>query len=176
MAKFVDIVTRIVKGTPLSYIEMDTNLTRLQKASAPLGTIVIYTAEFDLPDTWLECNGASLDATTYAGLYSVLGNVYGGDAANFNIPDLRGYFVRGYHSGSGTDPDYATRNFGAFQWDELASHRHEFDNNNSVVDSVHEIQKESGSNPTQTKTTYVGGAETRPRNLTFYYIMKASED
>ena len=41
------------------------------------------------PVGWLECNGQSLSTSEHEVLYSLLGNNYGGDSNNFNLPDLR---------------------------------------------------------------------------------------
>ena len=44
-----------------------------------------------VPDGWLECDGAEIDRTTYARLFSVLGTSYGSTSGStFKIPDLRG--------------------------------------------------------------------------------------
>jgi microcystin-dependent protein len=39
---------------------------------------------------WTPCNGQSLAVTQYSALYSLIGNYYGGDAHNFNLPNLNG--------------------------------------------------------------------------------------
>jgi microcystin-dependent protein len=64
-----------------------------------------------VPSGWLECNGAAVSRTTYASLFSAIGTAFGeGDGSTtFNLPDLRGRFVRGYDHGAGNDPDAATR-------------------------------------------------------------------
>lgn len=56
------------------------------------------------PYGWLECNGASLSRTAYAALFANIGVTFGNPGpANFNIPDLRGEFVRGWDHGRGVD-------------------------------------------------------------------------
>ena len=49
----------------------------------------------NIPTSWLLCDGSSIDTTTYADLFAAIGYVYGGAGANFNIPDLVDYFIRG---------------------------------------------------------------------------------
>jgi len=56
-----------------------------------------------VPADYLECNGASVSRTTYAALFAVIGTTYGGSGSSFNLPDLRGEFVRGYDHGRGVD-------------------------------------------------------------------------
>ena len=64
-----------------------------------------------VPTGWLECNGAAVSRTTYADLFAVISDDYGnGDGSTtFNLPDLRGQFIRGYANGQSTDPDRASR-------------------------------------------------------------------
>ena len=59
-----------------------------------------------LPSVWedtghLYCNGQAVSRTTYANLFDKLGTTYGvGDGSTtFNLPDYRGYFLRGLDSG-----------------------------------------------------------------------------
>jgi phage-related tail fiber protein len=53
----------------------------------------------------LVCNGAALSRVNYAELFAVIGTAYGtGDGSmTFNIPDLRGEFIRGWDNGRGVD-------------------------------------------------------------------------
>ena len=53
-----------------------------------------------VPAGWLYCDGAAYSRTTYKNLFDVIGTTYGtGDnVTTFNIPDLRGYFIRGWDS------------------------------------------------------------------------------
>lgn len=58
---------------------------------------------------WMVCDGRSLPCVDYPELFSVLGYVYGGADDNFNIPDYRGYFLRGIGTGTRNDPDIGQR-------------------------------------------------------------------
>lgn len=64
-----------------------------------------------VPADELECDGSAVSRTTYAALFAAIGDTYGvGDGSTtFNLPDLRGQFLRGYDHGAGTDPDAASR-------------------------------------------------------------------
>jgi len=81
--------------------------------NVPIGTIVAYAGGLDaqwLQDQgWLYCNGADLKKSDYADLYFAIGNNYGGGRTDFNLPDLRGEFVRGTNLASKHDPNAATR-------------------------------------------------------------------
>ncbi|MHA6887223.1 phage tail-collar fiber domain-containing protein [Ralstonia pseudosolanacearum] len=57
------------------------------------------------PGGWLKANGAAVSRTTYDRLHAVIGTQFGaGDGVNtFNLPDLRGEFLRGWDDGRGID-------------------------------------------------------------------------
>ena len=76
-----------------------------------------------VPSGYLECNGAAVSRTTYSVLFAVIGTAYGtGDGSStFNLPDLRGEFVRGFDNGKGTD---SGRSIATSQSAQNASHNH----------------------------------------------------
>lgn len=75
------------------------------------------------PYGWLSCDGTAVARAEYAALYEAIGTRYGtGDGSStFNLPDLRGEFVRGWDSGRGIDADRA---LGSTQEAQNASHSH----------------------------------------------------
>jgi microcystin-dependent protein len=56
-------------------------------SSEIVGMIKLYTETFD-PAQFRPCNGQSLAAAEFPSLYAVIGNTFGGDSANFNLPNL----------------------------------------------------------------------------------------
>jgi phage-related tail fiber protein len=66
------------------------------------------------PAGWLECNGAEISRITYNSLFNLIGTIYGdGDGSTtFNLPDLRGEFIRGWDNNRGLD---IRRSFGSIQ-------------------------------------------------------------
>lgn len=60
----------------------------------PVGTILAFAGN-TIPEGFLECNGAGISASTYSGLYAVIGNTYGGDSTTFNLPNLTDRFLQG---------------------------------------------------------------------------------
>ena len=66
------------------------------------------------PSGWLQCNGAAVSRTTYADLFAAIGTVYGaGDGTTtFNVPEIRGEFVRAWDDARGVD---SGRTIGSFQ-------------------------------------------------------------
>ena len=60
----------------------------IAKNGIPVGCIFPF-AGINLPVGYLLCNGASYAVADYPDLYAVIGNTYGGDTENFNVPDYR---------------------------------------------------------------------------------------
>jgi microcystin-dependent protein len=80
-----------------------------------IGTIlsVCFDASTTPEQGFLPCDGSAVDRTTYADLFSAIGTQWGaGDGSKtFNLPDLRGLFVRGVDDGANADPDVSNRTF-----------------------------------------------------------------
>jgi hypothetical protein len=61
----------------------------------PAGMIIPF-AGSTLPDGYLVADGRSLDRATNSRLFTAIGTMYGSvDGDHFNIPDMRGLFIRG---------------------------------------------------------------------------------
>ncbi len=88
----------------------------------PSGT-VLYFAGQTAPAGWLKANGAAVSRTAYAALFAAIGTTYGfGDGrSTFNLPDLRGEFIRGWDDGRGVD---TPRPMGSAQVDAVRQHYH----------------------------------------------------
>ena len=73
-------------------------------ALVPAGTVISFSGA-TAPTGYLECNGSAISRTTYASLFSAISTVYGvgNGTTTFNIPELRGEFIRGLDSGRGVD-------------------------------------------------------------------------
>ncbi|MEQ1734182.1 MAG: tail fiber protein [Bacteroidia bacterium] len=78
--------------------------TKWDCLTEPAGTIN-YFANATAPNGYLECNAQAVSRTTYAELFAAIGTLYGvGDGSTtFNLPDLRGEFVRGVDNARGVD-------------------------------------------------------------------------
>lgn len=79
---------------------------------------VAFFARQSPPSGWLKANGAAVSRTTYADLFAAIGTTFGaGDGqTTFNLPDLRGEFVRGLDDGRNVD---GGRRLGAVQGDAI---------------------------------------------------------
>lgn len=66
---------------------------------------VAFFARTTPPSGWLKANGAAVSRTTYAALFAAIGTTFGaGDGrTTFNLPDLRGEFLRGLDDGRNID-------------------------------------------------------------------------
>jgi len=84
---------------------------------------VFCLAVSSVPADYLECNGAAVSRSTYAALFAVIGTTYGAGngSTTFNVPDLRGEFIRGYDHGRGVD---SGRSIASSQGDQNESHDH----------------------------------------------------
>lgn len=74
------------------------------------GTVILWPYT-NTPNGYLKMDGSAINRTTYSNLFSLLSTYYGnGDGfSTFNLPDVRGYFLRFRNGGSGRDPDHASR-------------------------------------------------------------------
>lgn len=117
-----------------------------------------------VPQGWLLCDGAEVSRTTYSRLYSLIGDQYGaGDGtATFNVPDLRGEFLRGWDNGRGID---AGRALGSNQ---------DFATARDIISFVQLSVNRDGTPPVYTilPSVAAGDNETRPRNVAVNYIIK----
>ena len=148
------------------------NLSFGTLGGVPAGA-VFYFAANSAPSGYLEANGAAISRTTYATLFAVVGTTFGaGDGSStFNLPDLRGEFLRGWDNGKGTD---SGRTFGSFQADEFKSHTHQYVRSNSPGSGQDQAGTGSGDAVSQqtVNTTGTGGNETRPRNIALLPCIK----
>lgn len=75
--------------------KIDTTMT---PSSVPAGTIITYAGSSTPVGGWLLCNGDSYSSIgKYNDLYKAIGDTYtyNKTGTNFNVPDLRGLFIRG---------------------------------------------------------------------------------
>ena len=149
-----------------------------------VGAVIAFTTAA-VPTGWLQCNGGAVSRTTYLNLFNLIGITYGnGDGSStFNLPDLRGKFIRGYDNAAGNDPDAGARtdrgdgitgdSVGTQQVDELKAHVHSINsrsNNNGGNDFLEDADSSEIVRSMATDST--GGNETRPINVYLMYCIK----
>ncbi|WP_455465839.1 phage tail protein [Bartonella sp. B39] len=170
-------------------------LTNPTQNSSPPGFIGTFAME-KMPEGWLLCDGKAYSRKTYANLFATLGETWGrGDGhSTFNVPDLRGMFLRGLDSGKGVDKE---RQIGSRQEESFKAHSHE-GKTDSAGAHTHRIDKLSFSSMNaysgnfsgcyrisgEERTGYsglhehdiilekTGGDETRPVNVAVVYAVK----
>ena len=93
-----------------------------QPSAVPTGS-VHQMATTTAPSGYLKCNGDAISRTTYADLFAIIGTTWGaGDGSTtFNVPDLRGEFVRGWDDSRGVD---SGRSFASSQSSRNKAHDH----------------------------------------------------
>ena len=163
-----------VVGHSLDELEMPDGL-----GFVPSGVVMSFAGE-NCPSGWLLTDGSELDSGTYPELFSVLSYRYGGLGSNFNLPDYRGYFLRGWDPDGTIDIDSSTRTdsaggmtgVGSTQDDDFESHRHRLDNNRGTSGSVSGQLSSYYGGSSSIYTEYVGGSETRPVNIAVLYCIK----
>ena len=100
----------------LSSADIRSATTTNVHASNFVGVVAAF-AQSAAPTGWLICDGSALNGsgTAYEPLWNVIGTTYGGSGqSSFNIPDLRGEFLRCSDQGRGVD---SGRSHGSTQGD-----------------------------------------------------------
>jgi microcystin-dependent protein len=107
---------RTVYGDGTNVFFADTRETIPNMEIAP-GAVVMF-ARNTAPSGWLKANGAAVSRTTYADLFAAIGTVFGAGngSTTFNVPELRGEFLRSWADGRSVDTG---RVFGSTQSDAI---------------------------------------------------------
>lgn len=162
-------------------------------STAPLGTVLSYAGQI-APYGYLLCDGASYLVKDYPDLYAVIGNTYGGDDTNFNVPNLIDKFIQGSNT-SGTEKEAGLPNITGSISNADAGQNDQFltDSTSSTVKTEGALaitaykNRSSMSNGTDSYTTpsgfnfdasrsnaIYGNSDTvQPPALTMVYIIKA---
>jgi len=160
----------------------------------PSGLIAAFGCDVP-PNGWLECDGSEISRVSYANLFAIIGTNWGaGDGSTtFQLPDLRGQFLRGWDHGRGIDSGRAfastqdsqnkLHNHGGFT-SFSGNHSHSYNVPNftvanvgagnivSVTGKVEETRSTAMAGVHQHQILSDGGAEARPRNSTVLYAIK----
>ena len=91
-------------------------------AELPAGAVMHF-LQSTAPSGWLKANGTAVSRVTYASLFAVVGVTYGaGDGSTtFNLPDMRGEFIRSWDDARGID---TARVIGSAQSAAMLDHNH----------------------------------------------------
>lgn len=156
-----------VNGTTAATLDA----TGITTGGVPAGAVMAF-AMNSAPSGWLAADGTAVSRSTYARLFAAVGTTHGvgNGSTTFNLPDLRGYFVRG----SGTNSDgTAAGTFGVKQADDLKSHTHTYSDAGVSQTGLAGGPTPFANTGTTSRTTdATGGTETRPKNIAMLYCIK----
>lgn len=159
---------------------------------SPAGIIMAFGGAA-APTGFLACDGSAVSRTTYADLFTAIGTTWGAGngSTTFNVPDLRGIFLRGTGTNAtGSSSGAVGPSVGTYAADTYLNHSH------TATDSGHThsvgafaspglspggTTYQTGSGTTSSGTGYAnitvatsttGGTETKPKNYGVLYIIK----
>ena len=159
-----------VNGTTAATLDA----TGITTGGVPAGAVMAF-AMNSAPSGWLVADGTAVSRSDYARLFAAVGTNHGvgNGSTTFNLPDLRGIFVRG----SGSQTISGTTYSGVFsdrQQDALRSHQHT--TGYQVITTAGYGANNGGTfasaTATGSNTSSVGGTETRPANIALLYCIK----
>jgi hypothetical protein len=150
----------------------------------PAGAIVSFLSA--CPTGYILANGQSLATAAYPNLFANLGYTFGGSGANFTLPSMQGYFLRGLDTTGNIDANGVGRTLGSIEAQGTAI--------NGLRDTGHVHTTtyyydlwEQGQNGAPSNSGYgpanyyntavgyanlVGDSETRPKNIAVNYCLK----
>ncbi len=176
-------------NTPTAQLDVKGRIKDQTGFVMPVGTIIAYGGR-NVPAGWLLCDGTSISRATYADLFEAIDTSWGSgsSAGMFNVPDLRGRFVRGLdysptRGATGNDPEYTLRtainiggntgnNVGSLQNEQLKSHTHATWGPFVNISTSTGAGQFSVYQTANYQTGASGGLETRPKNAAVNYIIK----
>ena len=163
--------------------------TAAQQALLPAGAVMPF-AMNSAPAGWLAADGTAVSRSTYATLFAAISTTHGAGngSTTFNLPDLRGIFVRG--SGSQTiDGITYNKTFAAKEQDAAQGHHHTLGKDGNptyfsgegqltTVSDFGALFADAGTSKAMTMIsdgtngTPRTASETRPANIALLYCIK----
>lgn len=143
----------------------------VERPEVPPGAVLFFAATTP-PPGFLKANGATISRAVYAKLFAAVGTTFGaGDGSTtFNLPDLRGEFLRGLDDGRGVD---AARALGSSQDESFKAHTHNVPMYQGTAwTSAIKPTSDATGTTNVTTTSSTGGSETRPRNVALLACIK----
>lgn len=174
-------------------------VTNNTNAAAPAGQVATY-AMNSCPTGWIPADGSAVSRSTYSILFSNIGTTWGigNGSTTFNVPDLRGVFVRGTGTNAtGSSTGAAGPSVGSYVTDTYLNHTHTATSTDSGHIHQNNINTATGSGAggggiflgpytssafptvsgtanitTTVATSTTGGTETKPKNYGVLYCIK----
>ena len=187
----------VLPADPTTALQASTKQYVDTLTGAPAGIIMAF-AGSTAPTGFLACDGSAVLRATYATLFAAIGTTWGAGngTTTFNVPDLRGMFMRGTGTNAtGSSSGAVGPSVGTYAADTYLNHSH------SITDTGHAhsptylinqssgipgwasgstfnnaITTQSGTSASTTgisvNTSTTGGTETKPKNYGVLYIIK----
>jgi hypothetical protein len=194
------IASKIQLGSGDSVKTLENNFSARIKEACPAGTVAAYAGE-RVPEGWLLCDGRPLQRTAETeALFSAIGTLYGEgvDAATgnrvgaFNVPDYRGYFLRGVDGNTNPPRDPARESrkhlvtgeiigakVGSVQEDAFKDHQHlhrwfkyESTSEPPHITAGDPLSWDPAGERWTERADQGAGPETRPKNAYVHWIIK----
>ena len=184
-----------------STIALASLVQAVRESLVPAGTVVAYGGD-TAPTGWVMCDGAALSRTAEPALFNAIGTRFGaplGTTTTFNVPDLRGRFIRGWNAlqtGEARDPDASAAianggrkasmpggdsgdKIGSLQFDDVKAHTHpekyQVFGGTGTKDGGYNWPNsvaDTTTGPMTQSNGILSGKETRPANVYLNYIIK----
>jgi hypothetical protein len=150
----------------------------------PAGAVMPFAMITAPPNGWLPADGRSISTSgVNAALFAAIGYTYGGSGASFNLPDLRGYFVRGSgRNGDGTESgtfgQKQSQDWKGFYMTNVnmgtsGSYSHsDVYMGKSILSYIGSLFTGAWSNPSASIGTKWDTSEVRPANIALLYCIK----
>lgn len=162
-------------ATAYDVIFDDIDLRKEKSGATPDGPVgeIIALPTTTPPGGFLFADGSEVSRSVYKELFDVVGTQYGvGDGSTtFNLPDLRGEFLRGFDDGRGVDP---ARVLGSTQNYAIQEHTHGVPITSSTnrINNGSQVATYQSNLQGSFNTQAAGGTETRPRNISVAYHIR----
>ena len=164
--------------------------------NVPIGTIVAHSGSLGDDQRsrlrnsgWIVCDGQPLSQSEFAELFEAIGYAWGSPGGqSFNVPDLRGRFLRGIDGGTNRDADAKSRgaampggntgdSVGSIQEDAVGKHTHQFQRFEYTVRTGDGPYRDGLTPNTDrafmrdTTGAVPEASESRPKNANVYWII-----
>jgi phage-related tail fiber protein len=152
--------------------------------SSSLTGSIAYFPLSNPPAGWLKSDGSEISRTEYAELFAIIGTEFGSGngTTTFNLPDLRGEFVRCWDDGKGTDSGRAINSSQSHDWkgfyqtntgQNTFSYSHiDVYMGKSIVSYIGNLFVGGWSAPAAAMGTKWDDSEIRPRNIALLACIK----
>jgi len=172
-------VTKLETARTINGVSFDgTADITISTSGIPSGAVQYFAMQV-APKGWLIADGTAILRTEYADLFAAIGTQYGtgDDSTTFNLPDLRGEFIRGFDEGRGIDSSRVFASLQNAQANHLDKVYYSTESGNVGSTTLSEDGSVTNYVRTGNGTGWglafkLNGVETRPRNVALLACIK----